>query len=132
MNFGEAIAALKQGKKVKRAAWLGYWYMSEFLGTPTIVAKLRHNEGYAPAQPYQADLLADDWQVIQGSTAGFTVKDLSLQHLLERLSELRKRLYSMSPNHDEFLILADECKAVTEQVDTIRRALGDLQWQPCV
>ena len=29
-----------------------------------IVAKLKDGGGYAPAQPYQADLLADDWELL--------------------------------------------------------------------
>ncbi|SHL17431.1 hypothetical protein SAMN05443507_1525 [Alicyclobacillus tolerans] len=30
-----------------------------------IVAYLRDGAGYAPAQPYQQDLLADDWEIVR-------------------------------------------------------------------
>ena len=29
MNFGEAVEALKLGKKVKRSIWGGYWFLAE-------------------------------------------------------------------------------------------------------
>jgi hypothetical protein len=82
MNFGEALQALKEGKKVTRSIWGGYW---EFWNEPIlnaeseigngykkscqflnglIVAVLKDNGGVAPAQPYQSDLLAEDWGII--------------------------------------------------------------------
>lgn len=81
MNFGQAIEKLKEGKKVKRKAWGGYWWLSknpiahEDLGNDynrsyrfqndLIVAVLKDNGGCAPAQPYQADILAEDWEVVE-------------------------------------------------------------------
>jgi len=71
MNFGQALEALKEGKKVKRGFWGGYWRIEEWdkvdfdKSYPLIVAYLKDNGGYAPAQAYQADLLADDWEVIE-------------------------------------------------------------------
>lgn len=83
MNFGEAIQALKQGKKVTRSIWKGHW---ELWDKPTlsadsplgegykrscqfvygmVVAVLADNRGVAPAQPYQADWLAEDWQIVE-------------------------------------------------------------------
>jgi hypothetical protein len=67
MNFGQAIELLKQGKKVKRAAWGGYWYIDyEFWGdgSPVIIAVLKDDEGRAPAQAYQGDMLAEDWEEV--------------------------------------------------------------------
>jgi Protein of unknown function (DUF2829) len=75
MNFGQALEALKQGKKVKRRHWGGYWYKThvevpdhEFDNvsyvTPMIIAKLKDG-GYAPATTYQEDLLAEDWEVVE-------------------------------------------------------------------
>lgn len=80
MNFGEALELLKQGKKVTRSIWGGYWFMSgssltglerrELAGEKlvmtfsmpnTIIAKLKDGGGYAPATPYQSDILAEDW-----------------------------------------------------------------------
>jgi hypothetical protein len=80
MSFGQAIEALKAGLKVKRAAWGGYWFIEDVAfnggeeqedvyganyGVVMILAKLKDNAGYAPAQPYQADILANDWEVIE-------------------------------------------------------------------
>lgn len=81
MNFGEALAALKEGKKVARSIWGGYWmlvgdaHFSGFSGDTwngpvtaqfkyIIVAVLKDNKRYAPAQPYQEDLLAEDWRIV--------------------------------------------------------------------
>lgn len=88
MNFGEALAALKEGKKISRAVWGGYWYLcknvvikhdpiekerdgngplSDIIGgdmPAIIIASLKEGKGIAPAQPYQEDLLAEDWQII--------------------------------------------------------------------
>lgn len=78
MNFGEALQALKEGKNIKRSIWGGFWYLAnnvdanhsevnEIAGfdmPQMIVAVLRNNGGSAPAQPYQADLLAEDWEIV--------------------------------------------------------------------
>lgn len=78
MNFGEALQALKEGKRVRRSIWEGYWYCNtgvEFMHGHSkqfiedgifdtiIIAKLKDGS-YAPAQPYQADLLSDDWSIV--------------------------------------------------------------------
>lgn len=80
MNFGQALEALKAGKKVKRAIWGGYWFIKKTIPVEIIpgdsmdsvgcmnvliVAKLKDNAGYAPATPYQADILAEDWEIVK-------------------------------------------------------------------
>ena len=78
MTFGQALELLKEGKKVKRKDWGGYWFLAKDLYLTQdpkvltldfkeglIVACLKDNGGYAPAQPYQADLLAEDWEVVE-------------------------------------------------------------------
>lgn len=79
MNFGEALQALKEGKKVTRSIWEGYWQLAispivtykETNGLSSsnlnnmILAFLRDNQGIAPAQPYQSDLLAEDWMIVE-------------------------------------------------------------------
>lgn len=80
MNFGQALEALKQGKKVARAHWGGYWfytknpiceqkldngYVTGFsFNNGLIVAVLKDFGGCAPAQAYQGDILADDWRIV--------------------------------------------------------------------
>jgi len=79
MNFGEALQALKEGSKITREVWGGYWFIShnvEFSdGTGNghqsggifkeiILAVLKDNRGVVPAQAYQEDLLAEDWKIV--------------------------------------------------------------------
>lgn len=82
MDFGQAIKELKEGKKVARKAWDGYWFIpvhaegqeaveSEQICKPfafnatLIVAKLKDDGGYVPAATYQEDILAEDWEVVE-------------------------------------------------------------------
>lgn len=82
MDFGDAIKLIKQGQKVKRHDWGGYWFMPQHdTGVrvydkatdgyqklnQTIIASLKNNGGLAPAQPYMADMLADDWELAVGA-----------------------------------------------------------------
>ena len=85
MKFGQAIEALKQGKKVAREGWNGKgMYLIYFspvahnletllaydsvIGTekpllPLILVKIAHNM-YAPWLASQTDILAEDWQEV--------------------------------------------------------------------
>ncbi|MGN4667996.1 Thoeris anti-defense Tad2 family protein [Bacillus cereus group sp. MYBK234-1] len=67
LSFGDALNELRAGKKVKRSIWGGYWrILNPFVqGEDWIIAFLKDNKGYAPAQPYQADMLANDWMVVE-------------------------------------------------------------------
>ena len=85
LDFGQALAALKEGKRVARAIWGGYWVMCSaqlfpktqsaaslsldepmeaFKNRNMIVAVLKDKGGYEAAQPYQSDLLATDWKIV--------------------------------------------------------------------
>lgn len=80
-GFDKAIALIKQGKRVKRAHWGGYWFLAEnpsceqvkndgynqyfSFKNGLIVAVLKDGGGCAPATPYQGDLLANDWEVVE-------------------------------------------------------------------
>jgi hypothetical protein len=74
LTFSEALELLKQGKRVKRAIWGGYWfipqvtvYVCDVVEEPMsqmIVAAVKDGS-YAPATPYQADLLANDWEEVE-------------------------------------------------------------------
>lgn len=68
MDFGDAIKAIKNGHCVKREDWGGFWYLpndepqvNDQPMNKMIVAVLKDEGGYAPASPYMADMLADDW-----------------------------------------------------------------------
>ncbi|ATG86391.1 hypothetical protein LpeD_146 [Lactobacillus phage LpeD] len=84
MDFGDAIKLLKQGNKVKRHNWGGYWFMPRngtrvyteisdgFMQTnDMIVAQLKDGGGLAPATPYMADMLANDWELVSLFYDGF-------------------------------------------------------------
>lgn len=79
-GFDLAMALLKEGVKVKRKLWGGYWFIPDkpyageccdpktglhhqFQFNSMIAAKLKDDGGYAPATPYQEDLLAEDWMI---------------------------------------------------------------------
>lgn len=73
-DFSEALRKLKNGHKVKRKDWGGYWFLvydicinpgtrSEDMMEDMIVACLKDSNAKVPAQPYQVDLLAEDWMV---------------------------------------------------------------------
>jgi hypothetical protein len=80
MNFGEAIAALKQGERVAREGWNGRGIFIE-LQTPDKHSKMSHpyifidttglisdNEkaprNLVPWLASQTDMLSDDWAII--------------------------------------------------------------------
>ncbi|WP_307832321.1 Thoeris anti-defense Tad2 family protein [Bacillus cereus] len=74
LSFGDAMNALMKGRKVTRVVWGGYWCKQVLLGKQDtklpewsgqfVVAALKEG-GYAPAQPYQADMFANDWMVVE-------------------------------------------------------------------
>ena len=87
MNIGEAVAAMKDGKKVARTGWNGkgmfLYYVPEGVYSPCteIASQLVNENGLVPYAPYvamktvngtvvpwlcsQTDLLAEDWVVVE-------------------------------------------------------------------
>lgn len=65
LTFGLAVEALKKGFKVSRKSWGGYWKIEklDILSEPTIVAYCKDGSIQA-ATPYQCDILAEDWMII--------------------------------------------------------------------
>lgn len=92
MNFGEAIEALKQGKKVTRKGWNGknmyLWLkqevtikkdwckdpmlldafnrigVEELVGLPTITMKTADNKIQSGWLASQTDMMAEDWEIV--------------------------------------------------------------------
>ena len=79
MDFGKAIEALKSGKRVKRAGWNGkgmYLYLADgkllteeivdgsYPFTDTVVMKTADDKYCIGWLASQADMLAEDWEVI--------------------------------------------------------------------
>lgn len=68
MNFGDALAAAKDGKAVQRAGWNGkgmYVYLTHAEGfEPALVlftAQGKHQIGWLASQ---SDMLAEDWSIV--------------------------------------------------------------------
>lgn len=80
LTFGQAMDELiLHNKKISRKVWGGYWYLESISydgGEPreslyrdnynhvVIMAKLKTG-GYAVANPYQDDMLANDWMIVE-------------------------------------------------------------------
>ncbi|WP_257129967.1 DUF2829 domain-containing protein [Bacillus cereus] len=75
LTYGKAVdMAIHEGKKVTRAIWDGYWCMQTIVGLENkelpqwhddlLVAVLKGG-GYAIATPYQADMHATDWMIVE-------------------------------------------------------------------
>ncbi len=71
MNFGEAIDAMKQGEKVRRAGWNGKGMFLALqvpdehskMSLPYIFMKTACDNN-VPWLASQTDMLSDDWQII--------------------------------------------------------------------
>ncbi|MFA2720549.1 Thoeris anti-defense Tad2 family protein [Bacillus paranthracis] len=75
LTYGKAVdMAIHEGKKVTRAIWDGYWCKQVIAGLQNeslpqwqgefLVAVLKSG-GYAIATPYQEDMHATDWMVVE-------------------------------------------------------------------
>lgn len=80
MNFGQAIEAMKNGKKVARAGWNGkgmYLYLADggllteaigddsFPFTDSIVMKTTDDKYCIGWLASQTDMLAEDWKIVE-------------------------------------------------------------------
>jgi hypothetical protein len=68
MNIGEAVEAMKSGKKVSRPAWNGknmYLYIEARDGFEPCISMVNAQGGHQPGWlANQPDLLATDWGVV--------------------------------------------------------------------
>ena len=78
MDFGKALEALKQGKKVRRKGWNGKGLWLE-LQRPDAHSKMTlpyvylnypkgdtyHDGCRVPWQPSQTDMLEEDWEIVE-------------------------------------------------------------------
>jgi hypothetical protein len=80
MDFSEALTALKEGRKVRRAAWSGAGYNLHVILVPELTVQLQGDEATVMPQllvmdgdsgmlrPFSGanwDLLADDWELAE-------------------------------------------------------------------
>jgi len=72
MNFGEALEALKAGKKVKRKSWDTFLFIKtdDYSRFPVIYTDISQQEPKI-YDPHQDDLLAEDWVVVSPSKMTF-------------------------------------------------------------
>lgn len=68
MNFGEAIQAMKDGKRVRRKDWENdTWITVNYMAynRPAYISLGRDNsfDGHKPWYPSQEDMLAEDWEI---------------------------------------------------------------------
>ena len=63
MNFKEAYEKMREGKKVRRKDWLGYWFIED--GKVKIYLKDGNIKFNNFTQETIANTLADDWEVVE-------------------------------------------------------------------
>lgn len=67
MNFGEAIQAMKDGKRVRRKEWKNTWLAINNLeyARPSFIYYCKDNsiDEYPVWYPKQEDMLAEDWEI---------------------------------------------------------------------
>jgi hypothetical protein len=72
MNFADCLKVLKQGSRVRRAEWTEAWLDQP---TPTVINMI--SEGgrrVVTWTPRLADIVADDWSIIEGKPPTQTVQ----------------------------------------------------------
>ena len=71
-SFGFAIDCMKQGRRITREVWGGWWQVETIstITKPVIVAYLKDGKTKSVATPYQEDILAKDWIVLTDKTEG--------------------------------------------------------------
>lgn len=113
MDFGDAIKAIKNGHRVKRKDWGGFWYLpknepqvNKQPMNKMIVAVLKDEGGYAPASPYMADMLADDWVDLddeEEKTKPETLKEKKESFFLQILNQMFK-VNDISGMHHQYIV----------------------------
>lgn len=113
MDFGDAIKAIKNGHHVKREDWGGFWYLpddepqvNDQPMNKMIVAVLKDGGGYAPASPYMADMLADDWIDLDDEkekSKTLEEKKEDFYHSLQLLNQMFK-INDMSETDERYIV----------------------------
>ena len=81
MNFGDALANLKNGKKIARKGWNGkgmYLYLESFCNEkflPCVVMYTANREFQPGWTCSQADMLAEDWEVEEQYCIAYKTKN---------------------------------------------------------
>lgn len=69
VTFGDALEAMKQGRRIARSSWAGQWIALEdgkggpHIRTYTIEGPVPYGRGWVASHP---DMLADDWRILEG------------------------------------------------------------------
>lgn len=73
MNFKEAYEKMREGKKVRRKDWLGYWFIED--GKVKIYLKDGNIKFNNFTQETIANTLADDWEIVEEKKKYWTPKE---------------------------------------------------------
>lgn len=73
MNFKEAYEEMREGKKVRRKDWLGYWFIED--GKVKIYLKDGNIKFNNFTQETIANTLADDWEIVEEKKKYWTPKE---------------------------------------------------------
>lgn len=65
LSFDEAWKMHRQGHRIARAIWGGYWEARNVEPFGLITVAVLKDGGYAPAMAYPGDMWADDWMVVE-------------------------------------------------------------------
>lgn len=130
MNFKEAYEALKQGAKIKRPHWRGYWVKEN--GTITMHCKDGSVVPFLETDDIFVDLdniVADDWELLEDCD----VKDLNITTFTfgEALSNLKrgKKVTRKGWNgKNQFIFLIKG----TELQDALKYGYGEYEGEPVI
>ena len=73
MNLKEAYEKMREGKKVRRKDWLGYWFIED--GKVKIYLKDSNIKFNNFTQETIANTLAEDWEVVEEKKKYWTPKE---------------------------------------------------------
>ena len=73
MNFKEAYEKMREGKKVRRKDWLGYWFIED--GKVKIYLKDGNIKFNNFTQETIANTLAEDWEIVEEKKKYWTPKE---------------------------------------------------------
>jgi len=74
LSYGQAMDLINEGKKVARSTFKGYWAKQFINGRKNdnveewfgfIIVAVLQGGGHAIAQPYQVDMLSNDWMEVR-------------------------------------------------------------------
>lgn len=119
MNFGQALTLLKEGKKVKRGHWTGYWVKED----DTIVMYLKTGEKMDIRDTEDVfftlqNIVENDWEVVDnGTTTELNIQTFTFGEALRKLKQGKKVKRKGWNGKNQFLILLENNSAILYDQD---------------